>query len=79
MSDWFKTPEQLEQEKQQRESKARIRDLQKLLDDTDHKVFPDYEPKEGEDLEVIKADRSEWRTEIRGLIDVTDLGDANEI
>lgn len=69
MTDWFKTPEQLEQENQQRENKYRIRELQKLLDDTDHKFYGDYEPKEGEDLDAIKANRSEWRAEIRDLIE----------
>lgn len=32
-------------------------DYKKYLSDTDHKMYADYEPKPGEDLEAIKAQR----------------------
>ena len=35
------------------------------LDDTDHKFYGDYEPKVGEDLEDIRAKRSEARAFVR--------------
>ena len=38
---------------------------QDYLEDTDHKFYGDYEPKVGEDLEAIRAKRSEARTFIR--------------
>ena len=62
-----KTAEQLALEAESATKRNRERELIALLDGTDHKVFPDYEPKEGEDLEAIKASRSEWRSEIRGI------------
>jgi len=33
-------------------------DYKKYLSDTDHKMLPDYTPKEGEDLNTIKAERA---------------------
>ena len=62
---WFKTPEDLALQKEIADKRNREKELQKLLDDTDHKVLPDYDKKEGEDLDAIKASRSEWRSEIR--------------
>ena len=38
---------------------------QDYLDDTDHKFYGDYEPKVGEDLEPIRAKRSEARAFVR--------------
>ena len=38
---------------------------QDYLDDTDHKFYGDYEPKEGEDLELVRAKRSEARAFVR--------------
>ena len=35
------------------------------LDDTDHKFYGDYEPKVGEDLEVVRVKRSEARAFVR--------------
>lgn len=32
-------------------------DYKKYLNDTDHKMYADYEPKEGEDLDEVKAQR----------------------
>ena len=38
---------------------------QDYLEDTDHKFYGDYEPKVGEDLEPIRAKRSEARAFVR--------------
>ena len=64
---WFKTPEDLALQKEIADKRNHERDLQKLLDNTDHKVLPDYDQKEAEDLEVIKDQRSKWRSEIRDV------------
>ena len=49
--------------------KVKIQMLVKIyrdyLDDTDHKFYVDYEPKVGEDLEDIRAKRSEARPFVR--------------
>ncbi|MCH8476366.1 MAG: hypothetical protein LAT56_00275 [Wenzhouxiangella sp.] len=42
--------------------------LRAKLSATDHKLFADYDPKPGEDVEVIKRQRHEWREEARQLI-----------
>ena len=42
-----------------------VKIYQDYLDDTDHKFYGDYEPKAGEDLEPIRAKRSEARAFIR--------------
>ena len=42
-----------------------VKIYQDYLDDTDHKFYGDYEPKVGEDLETIRAKRSEARAFIR--------------
>ncbi len=42
-----------------------VKIYQDYLDDTDHKFYGDYEPKVGEDLEPIRAKRSEARAFIR--------------
>ena len=65
----IKTPEELSLQKQIADKRRRERELQKLLDGTDHKVLPDYSKKEGEDLDAIKTNRSEWRSEIRDIQD----------
>jgi len=38
---------------------------QDYLDDTDHKFYGDYEPNVGEDLELVRAKRSEARAFVR--------------
>ena len=38
---------------------------QDYLEDTDHKFYGDYEPKSGEDLELVRAKRSEARAFVR--------------
>ena len=42
-----------------------VKIYQDYLDDTDHKFYGDYEPKVGEDLEDIRAKRSEARAFVR--------------
>ena len=42
-----------------------VKIYQDYLDDTDHKFYGDYEPKVGEDLEPIRAKRSEARAFVR--------------
>ena len=42
-----------------------VRIYQDYLDDTDHKFYGDYEPKVGEDLELVRTKRSESRAFIR--------------
>lgn len=63
----IKTSDQLALEAEVATKRLRENELQRMLDNTDHKVYPDYEPKEGEDLGDIIASRSEWRLEIRGI------------
>lgn len=65
MSDWYKKKAQVKFETFVSEKRRRERELQKNLDDTDHKTFADYEPKPGEDIDAIKTQRSTWRAEIR--------------
>ena len=38
---------------------------QNYLEDTDHKFYGDYEPKVGEDLELVRTKRSEARAFVR--------------
>lgn len=42
-----------------------VRVYQDYLDDTDHKFYGDYEPKVDEDLELVRAKRSEARAFVR--------------
>ena len=42
-----------------------VKIYQDYLDDTDHKFYGDYEPKVDEDLEAIRAKRSEARAFVR--------------
>lgn len=65
MTDWFKPKAQVELEKEIPTKRKRERELQSLLDKTDHKEYPSYEAKEGEDLESVIANRKAWRAEIR--------------
>lgn len=57
--------EALEAEKVAMELQAKIQEAKAYLDSTDHKVGSDYELKPDEDLEAIKAKRSEARQFIR--------------
>ena len=51
--------------------KIKIRVLVKIyqdyLEDTDHKFYVDYEPKVGEDLELVRTKRSEARAFVRAI------------
>lgn len=42
-----------------------VKIYQDYLDDTDHKFYGDYEPKVGEDLELVGAKRSKARAFVR--------------
>ena len=42
-----------------------VKIYQDYLDDTDHKFYGDYEPKVGEDLELVRTKRSEARAFVR--------------
>ena len=42
-----------------------IRIYKDYLEDTDHKFYGDYEPKVGEDLELVRTKRSEARAFVR--------------
>lgn len=45
--------------------KMLVKIYQEYLDDTDHKFYGDYEPKVGEDLELVRTKRSEARAFVR--------------
>ena len=53
------------EEKENFELQSKIQEFKSYLNDTDHKFYGDYEPKVGEDLELIRTKRSEARTFIR--------------
>ena len=42
-----------------------VKIYQHYLEDTDHKFYGDYEPKVGEDLELVRTKRSETRAFVR--------------
>ena len=42
-----------------------VKTYQDYLEDTDHKFYGDYEPKVGEDLELVRIKRSEARDFVR--------------
>ena len=42
-----------------------VKIYQYYLEDTDHKFYGDYEPKVGEDLELVRTKRSEARAFVR--------------
>ena len=45
--------------------KVKINEAKQYLDETDHKFYGDYEPKVGEDLELMRIKRSEARAFMR--------------
>ena len=59
----IKTAEELQAEKNQAERDSMIRELKKLLTDSDHKVLPGYDKTD----ELIIQQRQEWREAIRVL------------
>ena len=46
-------------------TKMLVKIYQDYLEDTDHKFYGDYEPKVGEDLELVRTKRSEARAFVR--------------
>jgi len=59
----IKTPDDIQVERQSARVEARITELKRLLTESDFKVLLDYDqPNEG-----IRAQRQEWRKEIRQL------------
>ena len=61
----IKTYEEKQEEIRLQEIKTQIAKAKQYLDDTEHKFNMDYEPKAGEDLEAIRAKRSEARAFVR--------------
>ena len=59
----IKTAEELQAEKNQAKRDSRIKELKKLLTDSDYKVLPDYDKTD----ELIIQQRQEWRETIRAL------------
>lgn len=59
----IKTPEDIRAEQQSVENQARIKELKRLLVESDFKVLPDYD----QPNEDIKAQRQAWREEVRLL------------
>jgi len=68
MPDWYRSKSEVETRREQGQQRQRLNELRKKLSATDHKVYADYEPKPGEDVDAIKAARSAWRAEARELI-----------
>lgn len=64
----IKTPQDLELEKQISIKQLRKQELERLLSKTDHKAMPDYEPKQGEDLDLVLKNRKSYREEVREII-----------
>lgn len=71
MADWYKTKEKVDKEQQIRNNRNKIRELKNFLKNTDHKVLPDYEVKQQENIEEIKEERKIKRRELRQLIEIT--------
>ena len=61
----IKTYEEKQEEIRLQEIKTQIAKDKQYLVDTDHKFYEDYEPKVGEDLELVRAKRSEARAFVR--------------
>ena len=59
------TTETNEEKLEKIKTRMLVKIYQDYLDDTDHKFYGDYEPKAGEDLETIRAKRSEARAFVR--------------
>ena len=59
------TTETNEEKLEKIKTKMLVKIYKDYLEDTDHKFYGDYEPKVGEDLEPIRAKRSEARAFIR--------------
>ena len=59
------TTETNEEKLEKIKTRMLVKIYQDYLDDTDHKFYGDYEPKVDEDLEAIRAKRSEARAFVR--------------
>ena len=59
------TTETNEEKLEKIKTKMLVKIYKDYLEDTDHKFYGDYEPKVGEDLEPIRAKRSEARAFVR--------------
>ena len=59
----IKTAEELQVKRDEAKRDSRIKELKKLLTDSDHKVLPDYDKTD----ELIIQQRQEWRDAIRAL------------
>ena len=59
------TTETNEEKLEKIKTKMLVKIYQDYLEDTDHKFYRDYEPKVDEDLEPIRAKRSEARAFVR--------------
>ena len=61
----IKTYEEKQEEIRLQEINTQIAEAKQYLEDTDHKFYGDYEPKVDEDLELVRAKRSEARAFVR--------------
>lgn len=61
----IKTYEEKQEEIRLQEINTQIAEAKQYLDDTDHKFYGGYEPKAGEDLELVITKRSEARAFVR--------------
>ena len=61
----IKTYEEKQEEIRLQEINTQITEAKQYLVDTDHKFYGDYEPKVGEDLELVGTKRSEARAFVR--------------
>ena len=59
------TTETNEEKLERIKTRILVRLYQDYLEDTDHKFYGDYEPKVGEDLELVRIKRSEARAFVR--------------
>ena len=59
------TTETNEEKLENIKTKMLVKTYQDYLDDTDHKFYVYYEPKVGEDLELVRTKRSEARAFVR--------------
>ena len=59
------TTETNEEKLEKIKTRMLVKIYQDYLDDTDHKFYGDYEPKAGEDLEIVRTKRSEARAFVR--------------
>ena len=61
------TTETNEEKLEKIKTRMLVKIYQDYLEDTDHKFYVDYEPKVGEDLELVRTKRSEARAFVRAI------------